>query len=257
MLRKVIKHEISLSIKEISFICILMVVFSVLTPLSFKLNFGLLNFFVVCIFLLSILGALILSVLVLYRIFYKSMFENEGYLTNVLPIKASKLVIGKFLSGLFLTSIIYIFLIISVIIFTSINIGLSTSYQFVVQLLSQLLLIPTKIDFKVVGTFTNIILWFLFGILNSAAVFFFSATIFNTFKVRNYKFIILIVLYSVISQIIRTICQIPFVFLMSNMMLTLTTFNIVMIVSSVIYCITTVVLIFFTIYLVDKKVNIQ
>ncbi len=255
MLGKILKYEIKLSIKEIGIISLIPIIASLICPFLIKTGNFLAVSFGILFYLIVFFVAVVMVVVMLYRIFYKSMFDNEGYLTNIIPAKTSSIILGKFLAMIVLAIIIYIALLISLVFFFAILNGFNETLEFIKWTAS----IIFEMEVGSYLTIINIFSMFFFSLVNSAAIFFFASTIFNTLKVRKYKFIIIAVIYVILSQAINTISQLPLLIVIgqTSMLNSISSVNILFGIMSGIYIVVTILILFLTIKLVDKKVDIQ
>ncbi|MDP4121082.1 MAG: hypothetical protein Q8876_08545 [Bacillota bacterium] len=95
MFGKLLKHEFKATSRIIPFIYLALIFFTAIACISYKLKMnGLISLSVLFMVLVGIAAIIITLVTCIMR-FHKSMFGNEGYLSNTLPVKKSELLATK------------------------------------------------------------------------------------------------------------------------------------------------------------------
>lgn len=259
MLSKLLKHEFRATARLFMPLFVGLLVCSlfvrVLSSFNFdnqiiSLVFGLFMFiFVVIIMAVGLSG----QVISIYRL-YKSVFTDEGYLTNTLPVKTSTILNSKLIIGVFWTFVSYISLLFAafIILFNNTNLDIM-NYQ-VTDILKSLFGYISNYPVCIALIVIILIVSSVFNIL----IFYASFALGNMFNTK--RVLISLVFYFVFSNIL-SIVLLAVLMIMENFV----TFNtisenyLVMVFSmiSVILAVLSVGLYALTHHTMAKKLNLQ
>lgn len=98
MFIRLLKHQLKSSWKEFNFSYAILLVFSILYPLSIKFKIDNLITLMTSLFSISIMVSFVLFIYFCIRLFYSSTYGKQGYLTFVLPVSTHSLLLSRILS---------------------------------------------------------------------------------------------------------------------------------------------------------------
>lgn len=257
MLGKIIKHELKLSFMELAILSVGLIVASFICPLLIKASIPVITTIGILLYIILFVGVFLYTIIIMYRVFYKSMFDNEGYLTNIVPVKASTMVFGKFFAVVILTLVAYITIAFSLTFFFSMLFGWPAIGDFLSIININIL---SEISEYVLIIILYLIMIFI-SLLTSISMFFMASALFNTFRTRRFKVLIIFALWLLLSNTLGQIPGIPMAVMLAVGVHTETTAILLTNIGLLITIILNVGLIigtlYYAIHVLEKKVDIE
>jgi hypothetical protein len=99
MMGNIIKHELKDTLRIIPWLFLATALFGLIALILSWIDVPVMKYFSQTLLILAGAATFVLVYVIIVLRFYRSMFGAEGYLTQTLPVSASKLVLAKYVSG--------------------------------------------------------------------------------------------------------------------------------------------------------------
>ena len=203
MLKKLLKHEFKATARFFLFLYSAVLVLAVINKLFWFIGidnmvFNVVKGLITAAFVISIVGTILFTFLIIIYRFYKNLLTDEGYLSFTLPVNSTKHIVSKML-----VSVLWIILTLVTMIITVLIMGIGTDFYNSLSLVLELAGEFFRANPELIKFVVLIIIMLIFAMFTGILMFYASMTIGHLFS--KHRIVASIISFFVIYFIVQAL----------------------------------------------------
>ncbi len=203
MLKKLLKHELKATARFFLFLYSAVLVLAVINKLFWFIGidnmvFNVVKGLITAAFVISIVGTILFTFLIIIYRFYKNLLTDEGYLSFTLPVNSTKHIVSKML-----VSVLWVILTLVTMIITVLIMGIGTDFYNSLSMVLELAGEFFRANPELIKFVVLIIIMLIFAMFTGILMFYTSMAIGHLFS--KHRIVASIISFFVIYFIVQAV----------------------------------------------------